>query len=66
MTHGTTPWADRWRSGSGEQLVTLPAEKFDALMEIAYDALALLDQHITDEQDRELRYRIIERVRSLQ
>lgn len=43
-------------------MVTVPASHFDALTAVAADALALLDQHISEEQRRELGLRVIERM----
>lgn len=58
-------WAHRWTNAGGDPMVTVPLEKFDDLTGVADDALALLDQHISDEQRRELGHRIIERMTSL-
>jgi hypothetical protein len=55
-------WAHRWTNVGGMKMVNVPETHFDALTGIADDALALLDQHISDEQRRELGHRIIERL----
>lgn len=59
-------WAYRWKNAGGDPMVTVPEAHFDALTAVADDSLALLDQHITDEQERELRLRIIERMKFLE
>lgn len=58
-------WARRWTNAGGDQMVTVPEAAFDELTAIADDALALLDQHISDEQRKELGIRVIDRMTRL-
>lgn len=59
-------WVYRWTNPGGEAMVSVPADRFDALTAVADDALALLDQHISEEQRRELGIRIIDRLTFLE
>jgi hypothetical protein len=55
-------WAHHWTNAVGDPMVTVPLAMFEALTTVADDALALLDQHISEEQRRELGIRTIERM----
>ncbi len=59
-------WLRRWKNPGGVEMASMPGTHFDALTAIADDALALLDQHISDEQRREIGRRIIERMTFLE
>lgn len=58
-------WARRWTNAGGDPMVTVPASAFDELTAVADDALALLAQHISDEQRKELGRRIVDRLTRL-
>lgn len=58
-------WAHRWTNAGGDPMVTVPEPAFDELTAVADDALALLDQHISDGQRKELGIRIIDRLTRL-